>query len=161
MTATKVIQRYVLGFVFSDDHQWVLLTQKTHAPDSEIGRTMIGKLNGIGGKCEPAEPAFVAMRRETIEETFGVLNPEWTLFCSMHCAGEWSCDCFVGFVPPDKLRSVPSVNDAGESLLVLPLVSLMCGFRECMANVRWLIPMALEGGLRGDVEYRQGTRGDR
>jgi hypothetical protein len=148
--------RYVLGFVFSDDRQYVLLTQKTHGPNG-----MAGKLNGLGGKCKPAEPSFVAMRRETIEETFGALNPEWRMFCAMHSAGEWSCDCFVGFVETDRLRNAPNVNDAGESMLVLPIVTLMAGLRDCMLNLRWLIPLALEGGVIADVQYLSGTRGDR
>jgi hypothetical protein len=78
------------------------------------------------------------------------------MFCAMHSAGEWSCDCFVGFVETDRLRSVPNVNDAGESMLVMPIVTLTLGFRDCMLSLRWLIPLALEGGVIADVQYLSG-----
>jgi hypothetical protein len=64
-------------------------------------------------------------------------------------------------VETDRLRNAPNVNDAGESMLVLPIVTLMAGLRDCMLNLRWLIPLALEGGVIADVQYLSGTRGDR
>jgi hypothetical protein len=54
---------WVLGFLFSEDLEHVVLLQKTH-PDWQSGR-----LNGIGGKIEPGESHRAAIWREGKEET--------------------------------------------------------------------------------------------
>ena len=69
------VLRYVVGLVFSEDAQRVLLVYKTAACTiSSLRETW----NGIGGKIEKNELPSVAMRRECQEET-GLDSPEWQL----------------------------------------------------------------------------------
>jgi hypothetical protein len=58
-----VKDRYVLGFVFSEDSSRVLLVWKNRPA------WQAGKLNGIGGKIEAGETPLQAMQREFREET--------------------------------------------------------------------------------------------
>jgi 8-oxo-dGTP pyrophosphatase MutT (NUDIX family) len=55
--------RYVLGFLFSDDGDGVLLLRKARPEWQE------GNYNGIGGHIEEVETDIEAMRREFAEET--------------------------------------------------------------------------------------------
>jgi 8-oxo-dGTP pyrophosphatase MutT (NUDIX family) len=148
----------------------VLLTQKIHVPDNDVGRTMLGKLNGIGGKCEAGEDVNAAIQREGKEETFGVIDAPWQPFCAMWAPGEWACDCFRIFVPRQQLWSVPRLNDVGEAMRVMHVEELLhqqyahdrdSDDPDVMLNLRWLLPMALELDCRASVEYRAGKRGDR
>jgi 8-oxo-dGTP diphosphatase len=65
---------YVVGFMFSEDKQFVALIEKNRPA------WQAGKLNGIGGKIEKDETPRAAMRREFQEET-GVNTHEddWTI----------------------------------------------------------------------------------
>jgi 8-oxo-dGTP diphosphatase len=128
------MQEYVVGFLLSGGR--VLLIKKQR-PEWQRGL-----LNGIGGKPEPGESPWEAMRREAIEEA-GV-DVEWEKFCMLVCRD-----------PSSSVGSIATVHffmsyDAGafdfaktktdESLErvfirylpVLPVVP----------NVRWLVPMA-------------------
>ena len=78
---------YVLGFLFRGNGRDVLLIHKARGPSNVRGR-----LNGVGGKVNPGEPPFAAMRRESIEEC-GV-DVSWTRYGSMGSAGLWECDLF-------------------------------------------------------------------
>lgn len=63
------MKKYVVGFMFSPDRQFVVLIRKNR-PEWQAG-----KLNGIGGKTEEGEFPRQAMVREFREET-GVETPE-------------------------------------------------------------------------------------
>jgi 8-oxo-dGTP pyrophosphatase MutT (NUDIX family) len=67
--------RYVVGLLFSEDAQQVLLLYKTATcPIPALRDTW----NGVGGKMRKGEFASNAMRRECREET-GLDIPKWTL----------------------------------------------------------------------------------
>lgn len=54
--------RYVVGFVFNENLDKVVLMKRSKNPYS-------GLLNGLGGKIEASETALEAMKREWKEET--------------------------------------------------------------------------------------------
>jgi 8-oxo-dGTP diphosphatase len=56
------MNRYVVGFAFTKDREYVLVIKKLR-PDWQKGL-----LNGIGGKIEPGETPIEAMKRECMEE---------------------------------------------------------------------------------------------
>lgn len=67
MTAIK---NYVLGFLFSESLEKVVLIKKNRP------EFMKGLLNGVGGKIELDEEPLAAMQREFFEET-GVIVYDW------------------------------------------------------------------------------------
>lgn len=84
------MKNYVLGFIFNDKNQVLLMTKL--APEWQIGL-----LNGIGGKIEPEEMADVAIAREASEEIncpplewnlagliIGSLGADWSVM--VYCA---------------------------------------------------------------------------
>jgi len=74
-----MIQRYVLGFMFSEDLEYVLLVNKKKPA------WQCGLLNGIGGKIEEEESEFDAIRREVFEEAgLKTYNSDWKYFAYLH-----------------------------------------------------------------------------
>lgn len=69
------MQEYVVGFMFSNKLNLVVLIQKTKPA------WQAGKWNGVGGKVEPGELPIDAMIREYEEET-GVLHDDWTYYAT-------------------------------------------------------------------------------
>lgn len=63
------MKQYCLGFAMCGNT--VVLIRKTHP------FWMAGKLNGIGGLCEPGESPEIAMCREWAEETGEAIRPAW------------------------------------------------------------------------------------
>ena len=74
LKATGVF-RYVVGLVFSEDAQRVLLLYKTAACVIPVLRDT---WNGVGGKINRSEFPSTAMRRECQEET-GLDIPKWQI----------------------------------------------------------------------------------
>lgn len=64
------MQHYVVGLLFAEGREVVLLIHKQHGP-----KCVVGKWNGVGGHVEPNEQPIKAMVREFCEET-GVLTRE-------------------------------------------------------------------------------------
>jgi 8-oxo-dGTP diphosphatase len=64
-------KEYVLGFIFNEENDNVLLMKKLK-PEWQAG-----KFNGIGGKIEFNETPFQAMERETFEEVDIVGKLDW------------------------------------------------------------------------------------
>lgn len=98
------IQKYVLGFAFCDNREFVLMVRKERGPQINIG-----KLNGIGGRIENDELPLKAMERECREEA-GV-EAEWHELGVMK-GKDWEVHLFCAdFVFDDK---IPQTNDVGE-----------------------------------------------
>lgn len=70
------LKLYVLGFLFSEDKERVLLIEKNR-PEWQKGL-----LNGIGGKIEIDEKPFEAMNREC-EEECGLKNIYWEQYATL------------------------------------------------------------------------------
>src|SRR5574339_145798 len=92
MSETVAGARYVVGFMFDENEEHVLLIRKTH-PDWQAG-----KLNGIGGRIEDGESAREAMQREFKEEV-GVDHEDWKHYCVLSDAREWSILFFFAHGP--------------------------------------------------------------
>jgi 8-oxo-dGTP diphosphatase len=128
------MQAYVAGFMF-DEFGNVALVRKLKP------RWQAGKLNGIGGKIEPNEetPLF-AMRREWKEET-GNDHADWQHFVSIK--GQNSIVHFFKATVADLPR-FDDCNDVGEEIVCAAAMSEYV-FSQCVPNLRWLIPLALDG----------------
>lgn len=120
--------RYVVGFMFDENEEHVLLINKTH-PDWQAG-----KLNGIGGRIEEGESALEAMRREFVEEV-GIEHDNWRLFCVLSDAREWSILFYSARGPIWDAKQM--TDEVPRSALIRKLPSY------CIPNLHWLIPMAL------------------
>lgn len=110
------MKNYVLGFAFSEDRQRVVLIRKNgnSVPAHE------GKLNGVGGKCNPHEYLAEAMSREFMEEA-GVDIPEsrWGFKGQFSGAG-WSVKVFSTFT--DDIYKARTMED--EEVMVTNLVTI-------------------------------------
>lgn len=120
--------RYVVGFMFDDNEEFVLLINKTR-PDWQVG-----KLNGVGGRIEEGESALEAMRREFIEEV-GIKHDDWKHFCVLSDARKWSILFFFAHGPIWEAKQM--TDEVPLSALVRRLPA------HCVSNLHWLIPMAL------------------
>lgn len=120
--------RYVVGFMFDEAEEFVLLINKTR-PDWQVG-----KLNGIGGRIEPGESALDAMRREFAEEV-GIKHDNWQQFCVLSDAREWSILFFFAHGPIWSAKQM--TDETPRSVLVRRLPA------HCIPNLHWLIPMAV------------------
>jgi 8-oxo-dGTP pyrophosphatase MutT (NUDIX family) len=129
------VKQYVLGFLFDLDCNNVVLIEKKKP---EI---MKGLFNGVGGHIEAydATPQD-AMTREFLEET-GVEISGWQQYAllvgqrfTMHVFRAWANDFQFSSVHTMEEEIVVTT-----SVLDLPFMS--------MGNIRWLIPMALDGSI--------------
>lgn len=132
------VPEYVLGFLFLHNRQSVVLIRKTK-PEFQAG-----KLNGVGGRIEPTdESPHSAMVREFLEET-GKLVTDWRKFAALEFPGA-TVYCFSAEGNTMDLR-------LGERSLTEERVHvyfvddyIMHSPTHAMANLRWLIPLALSG----------------
>lgn len=119
--------RYVLGFVFDDSGDHVVLIQKTKPA------WQAGKWNGLGGKIEPWESAHKAMIRE-FEEEAGVYSADWVNFGRM-VGPDWDCELFYVF--NTNVRALVTTR-TDEKVCTFSVQSLP----ETISNVPWLIAAA-------------------
>lgn len=120
------MKSYVLGFLFTEDKQWVWLIRKKR-PEWQSG-----KLNGIGGKIESGETSYFAMVREFREEA-GIEIKDWKYFCKLTDEKEFEVYCYYSF---SHLKP-QTVTD--EEVICIP-----CSLNNLVIpNLNWLIPMAL------------------
>lgn len=130
---------YVLGFMF--DRGNVALIRKKKPKWQE------GLLNGIGGKIEANEGPFLAMVREFEEET-GLHQKLWNHFATMS-GPDFKVYCFMCHGPVIKLKSMESEQVEIHSITGLPI-------SECIPNLKWLIPMALDTDrIFSNIQYAQ------
>lgn len=121
--------QYVCGFLFDGPHVALIWKQK---PDWQRG-----KLNGIGGKIEPGENRYDAMRREFREET-GADIQSW----------KWFVTCSGGTSPSLWTVHFFTATDSGVSLQSLTeevpvyVEAARLGDLPIIPNLHWLVPMA-------------------
>src|SRR4051812_29135338 len=100
--STEPSQIYVAGFLFRKSGCEVALIRK-NKPDWQKGFW-----NGIGGKVEPGETAYQAMRREFREEAGADINA-WREFCCLTCDdGKARIHFFTAFISegPSSVRTM-------------------------------------------------------
>jgi len=124
------MEHYVVGFLFNESMDRVVLIAKDHPEWQD------GKLNGVGGKIRDHETADAAMTREFYEEA-GVLRKDWILFCRIN--GRWgTLHCFYarGDVAEARTMEVEQVSVWLVSDVVIGDPSLV------IPNTPWLLAMA-------------------
>lgn len=130
--------RYVVGFLFDEALHNVVLIRK-NKPDWQAG-----KLNGVGGKIELTDISPVAaMVREFKEETGLQTVPEgWHVYVELGDAhATWEVTFFWATAPSLGLGTVATLTD--EAIVVTPVSVALSSTANIMANLSWLIPMAL------------------
>lgn len=137
--------RYVLGFAFADDCEFVLMVNKQTGPEINIG-----KWNGVGGKVEEGETPAQAMSREFTEEANAAA--EWEHFGRLSGDG-WEVDLFRGRYEGE----VPDKNDVGETLQFEEVASVMnpSYVNHYAQNVPTMVTQAAFG--QGSIEMRVGN----
>jgi 8-oxo-dGTP diphosphatase len=129
--SAEEIKRYVLGFAFNADNDFVVLILK-NKPDWQKG-----SFNGVGGKIETDENPAEAMQREFYEET-GLLTKsrEWQSVGKMIGEG-WECYLFT--MSDDELMNAQSITD--EEVHVFPVLDVLKGNYQTISNVPFLIEL--------------------
>lgn len=132
--------KYVIGFMFNKTRDKVLLIEKLK-PEWQKG-----KLNGIGGKIEIGESPEEAMRRE-FEEEAGFYCLRWRRFAVIQ--GEWGkLYCFYSHLKyQDSVKSMEAEKIVWKAVSTLPKLN-------CIPNIRWIVPMALNTGYAGESYYK-------
>lgn len=123
---------YVAGLLFSEDKRHVALVRKNR-PEWQAGR-----LNAIGGKIEPGEAPYQAMRREFIEET-GVDRYDWKRFAVL--TGEHFVVHFYAAFNTEALKAAQTKEDEEIEHWYVPTV---LNDTSLMPNLRVMIPLALD-----------------
>lgn len=132
------MQHYSLGFIFNANRSKVLLVHKLN-PEWQRG-----KLNGIGGKCEPGEDALSCMVRETFEESaLEISAKQWTRLGVM-TGLNWSTEVFACTYDGDESDARKNDKEEVEWFWINELPA------NVISNLRWLIPLALD-----KLEYQQ------
>jgi len=143
---------YCVGFIFNKELTRVLLIKKKRGPAS-----MSGKLNGIGGKIEKDESGLDAIIRECREET-GLDIQEWVYYCRLECNdGADNVYCYYAVV--DSFVQVTRFSEHYTKIKHIYTQKTdeeVCDYHlyssfehgdytllPHMANLEWLIPMAI------------------
>lgn len=124
------MQEYVIGFLFRENKTEVALIRKNR-PNWQKG-----KLNGIGGKIEPAELPYAAMCREFREEA-GADVRDWVKFAELTCS-----DALIHFFRSEAEVEISSQTD--EEVFWVPVGVQQVYYSTIIPNLRWLIPMAAD-----------------
>lgn len=126
------MQEYVLGFMFDDTAERVLLIRKNR-PSWQAGL-----LNGIGGHIEPGELPIDAMIREFREET-GASHDDWRHYLVLEFP-KGRIYCYAA-QNTDACNEARTMTD--EPLVITQIAQMP---HDVLDNIRWMIPMALDRG---------------
>lgn len=129
-TAPEPVTHYVLGFLFDEGRDHVLLIQKRR-PAWQFGR-----LNGIGGKIEAGETPLQAMARECEEEA-GLTDLDWQHTATL-IGQTFHVEVFAAF----SLAAFYAQQKTDETLRIFPHRNLPEG--RIMPNLPLLIALALD-----------------
>ncbi len=127
--------RYVLGFLFSEDREKVVLIWKNRPA------WQAGLFNGVGGKVEEKEGWRAAMAREWREEVEGLMIPgsEWShVVTILDDQDRYELRVFRAF--HHHAAFVRSRTD--ELVQKTEVVDLPN--EDTVPNVQWLVPMCLD-----------------
>lgn len=130
--------KYVCGFAFNEEKTKVVLIHKTKGPPS-----VIGKLNGVGGKMELTDLcSHDAMTREFREETgLFVRSGLWTNFATLVDKHRtWSVEFFKCFLSDETINMVKTME---EEIIVITHLFNFSQREDIVPNLSYLIPLAL------------------
>jgi 8-oxo-dGTP diphosphatase len=133
------IPTYVLGFAFNREKTKVLLIKKNRPT------WQAGLFNGIGGKIEVFDVFPIkAMIREFIEETgLSTTTDQWNQYATLG-SPNFQVTCYWSIL--DNINDYKSITD--EEVLLVDIQDLFnVQFKNCLDNLLWLIPMALERNI--------------
>lgn len=138
------MKKYVVGFMFDDLGERVLLIRKNR-PDWQAG-----KANGVGGKIEEGEMPLAAMTREFEEET-GVKTDTTMWDCFALMSGFDFHDFEIYFFRAFNTELIFDAITVTDEVIGRFWVAAL---PEHVPNLRWLIPMALEKQAKFvDIEW--------
>lgn len=145
--------RYVVGLMFDEAEERVLLIRKKRGPSNVIGRW-----NGIGGHIESGEQPVDAMVREFKEETgFETTVAQWRqiarLRSSRNTALEQRADVFFFAAHCDEafLRYATITDEKVEYFWIDDLYMLDEKAEPVMANILWMIPFVKDKSTQDHV----------
>lgn len=129
------MKKYVVGFLFSNDSQQVVLIEKRN-PEWQKGL-----FNGVGGKIELGETPIEAMVREFREEAGLYIEAQcWTHLVQIHRPNDYELSVF--FAHSDLAFEAKTMEQ--ETIALFRCNALPA---KLLPNLRWLIPMALDKQL--------------
>jgi 8-oxo-dGTP diphosphatase len=136
------MKKYSLGFIFNSSYTHVLLIHKNN-PDWQRG-----KINGIGGKIEEDESAIKCIIRETMEET-GIKTEEkdWIHYGQIVNGDKSTSQLFYCLYTGSQSDAATQEDEEIEWFVVDRLP------KNIMSNLSWLIPLALDKHLNGEVDH--------
>ena len=128
--------RYVVGLIFSEDWQTLLLIRKSRP------WWQAQLLNGVGGKVEDAESPIMAMVRECQEET-ALRIPALAWQHALTCMGV-SYEIHYFYAVTDALHGAESLTD--EPVELIRLDTLMT--QQLVPDLRWIIPFCVQPQIK-------------
>lgn len=121
-----------LGFIYTSDLQKVLLIKKNR-PDWQVG-----KINGLGGKCEAGETSQQCVSREIREEAnIHIPESSWIHLGEMLWS-TWHVDVYVAIYDGDP-KAIQSLTD--EEVKWFSVNKLPANM---LTNLPWLIPLGVD-----------------
>lgn len=129
---TQYPNKYVVGFLFNQEMNKVVLIQKNR-PEWQKGL-----LNGVGGKVERSETFEEAMYREFKEET-GLVTNRWDNFAVVAEEGDYA----VYFFCTTDYDADKATTQTDEEIFFIPVEDIS-NMPNIIPNLRWLIPMAID-----------------
>ncbi len=134
---STIIRRMVVGFLFNQNRDMVVLIRK----EKPIWQR--GRLNGIGGKVELAETPLAAIIREFQEEA-GVSGAAtyWLPAVYMGDGRTWEVTFFYAI---NQEAFIDARTRESEEVVKVRVVDLSC--YATIYNLRWLIPFCLDESI--------------
>lgn len=145
------MDKFVVGFAFTADKNYVLLINKTHPP------WQAGHLNGIGGHIEDGESETEAMNRECLEECGLIM--EWQhrgIMTGVNNDGSLF-NCHIFYAYDDAVFGFQQLEEEAPMIIGVKTINKL----KTIANLSFLIPYGtcLDGSDFITVEYIR-TGGD-
>lgn len=121
-----------LGFVFTADLKKVLLIKKSRP------HWQVGKINGLGGKCEGEESVEDCISREVSEEANLKIPPKkWKKIATLSWQ-EWNVTILTA-IWSGSLKEAESLTDEQVSWCKVAQLP-----QNVMSNLTWLIPLSID-----------------